>query len=72
VGKRKRKSKKKTTEKIMNDNDYEDDDSDNSENIFDNNFIIDKLPTDKKILSSLLIEVKNKLRQYKNLYLKEQ
>ena len=56
----------------MNDNDYEDDDSDNSENIFDNNFIIDKLPTDKKILSSLLIEVKNKLRQYKNLYLKEQ
>lgn len=54
----------------MEEIDDEDYDSQNSANIYDDNYIIDKLPTDKNKLNSLLMEVKHKLRLYKNMFLK--
>lgn len=41
----------------------------NSEDIYDDNFIIDKLPNDRSKLIAMLGQVKSKIKEYKQLYL---
>ena len=43
---------------------------DEDSNIFDDNVIIDRLPEDKASLVSLLGEVKQKIKEYKQVFLK--
>lgn len=66
----KRRRKMRTAEKI--DSAEEEELSENSEDIYDNNYIIDRLTTDRNKLGSLLAEVKQKIKEYKQIYLKEQ
>jgi hypothetical protein len=42
------------------------------DDLFDENVIMDKLPTDKNKLHDLLSEVKGKIRTYRQLFFKEQ
>lgn len=45
--------------------------SEDSCEIYDENFIIDKLPTDKAKLAQLLAQVKSKIKEYKQVFLEE-
>jgi mRNA (2'-O-methyladenosine-N6-)-methyltransferase len=67
----KRRRNKKTVDKLEELDEYEDISSENSEDIYDDNFIIDKLPSDRAKLVALLGQVKSKIKEYKQAYLEE-
>lgn len=61
--------------KVINHDDYEYDlghQEEEEEDIFDNSEVLDKLPENREQLKELLAEVKDKLRNHKMQFLKEQ
>lgn len=65
----KRPHSKRTTDKLGEEE--AEDSSEESCEIYDDNFIIDKLPTDRAKLTQLLSQVKTKIKEYKQLFLEE-